>query len=221
MRFLLHLSITAKIVLFSALLALLFLGSSYGYILYVSSQSLYSNELDQGLDFVSTARIRFDSQIKQVEDNARSISNTPPIQGIFRSLENEGFDERDSSTFEQWQDRLEDIFVAFIHEHPQYAQMRFIDFDGYELVRVDSENGVPIVIPNDQFQNKGDRGYILRSQFLLKDQVYVSRAELNREGSPPEVVEPYVPVIRLVVPAYDDSTNNLGGFIVINDLFTQ
>ncbi|MFW5691728.1 MAG: GAF domain-containing protein [Chloroflexota bacterium] len=110
---------------------------------------------------------------------------------------------------------------------PIYNQVRFIDTAGNEIVRVDRtygdpEENIPVIVPDDQLQNKADTDYFLETAELDANEVYVSPLSLNREGTDRTIqVLPdgtVVPVIRYGMPVYVD--NELIGVVVMN-VFAQ
>jgi PAS domain S-box-containing protein len=128
----------------------------------------------------------------------------------------------DNSSLEQWRKRLAAIFTAEIQATGVYDQLRYIDVSGNEIVRVNATtNGSPYVVPLEELQNKSDRDYFIESQELNVNQFYVSRAGLNREGSPPTLEIPYEPVIRYIIPIVDKETGERAGVLVANVFINQ
>ncbi len=94
-----------------------------------------------------------------------------------------------------------------------YDQIRFIDEAGYEVVRIDRENGNVDIAPESQLQNKSKRFYFLETVNLPTGDIYVSPLDLNIEHGKIEV--PYVPVMHLATPLHD----NIGrerGMVILN-----
>ncbi len=149
-----------------------------------------------------------------------AISETPPIKGLARArlnpvtLNNETifFDEEGTSTYEQWQDRLIAIMIAFA-ANPAYAQLRYLDEAGMELVRVNSEAGKASIVLDVDLQNKADRDYFIETMKLQAGQVYISPLNLNRESG--EIEVPYRPVVRYATPVFD-AQGNRRGIIILN-----
>lgn len=106
-------------------------------------------------------------------------------------------------------------FVDFLATHPVYDQMRWIDVDGRERVRVDLKNGKPVVLPAESLQNKGDRYYFAETMLLQPGEVYISELDLNVERGVVEV--PYRPSLRLAMPVAD-ARGNKRGMIILNFL---
>ncbi len=94
-----------------------------------------------------------------------------------------------------------------------YDQIRLIDLDGREQVRVNWNEGNPEVTPKSRLQDKGDRYYVRETLKLSPDGVYISPFDLNQEKG---VVEnPIKPVIRFGALAHD-ADGNRKGMVVLN-----
>ncbi|MAE84637.1 MAG: hypothetical protein CMB80_17995 [Flammeovirgaceae bacterium] len=103
-----------------------------------------------------------------------------------------------------------DFFV--FSQSREYYQIRLLDTLGNEMVRVDYKDGNHVIIPDSLLQDKSHRYYFKESRKLQKDQVYISKLDLNQENG--QVVSPLEFVIRLVSPIYE---NNLKvGYTIIN-----
>lgn len=106
-------------------------------------------------------------------------------------------------------------WAEFSTQRRIYDQIRFIDADGDEKIRINiGSNGVYLV-PEKDLQNKKDRYYFTEAIKLSEESVYVSPLDLNIEQG--EIEIPYKPMIRLSTPVYDDQ-GTLQGIIVLNYL---
>ncbi len=117
---------------------------------------------------------------------------------------------------------LVDDFLALADTRRIYAEVRFIDADGFEQVRVEYnplENTV-YSVPTDGLQNKADRGYFTGTMSLPDGGLYISPLDLRREGTPPTIyIQPdgsVMPFIRYGTPIYFG--NRLMGMVIINFL---
>ncbi len=107
---------------------------------------------------------------------------------------------------------IEQQWKAFSDRKKIYDQIRYIDIDGNEMIRINySEEGANI-IPKEQLQNKKERFYFLDTINLKENQIYISKMDLNMDGD--AIQEPINPVIRLATPYYGDGV--LKGIIILN-----
>ncbi|WP_254173096.1 methyl-accepting chemotaxis protein [Planktothrix pseudagardhii] len=136
------------------------------------------------------------------------LSETPPIQGIVRARENKGIDPQDKSSYENWINRLTIIFSSFLRNRPYYDQLRYLDEDGNELVRVQVANGQVIVVPSKELKNRTSSEYFRETLSLKPGQVYVSPINLSRENDQIEI--PYKPIVRYGVPIYNQAGEKRG-----------
>ncbi len=110
---------------------------------------------------------------------------------------------------------LQDDFYAFAQARLIYDQVRFIDATGQEIVRVNtSREGISTIVPENELQNKSDRGYFTNSIGLDLDEIFVSALDLNVEQGQIEI--PHKPVIRYATPVY--RSNKLRGIVITNIL---
>ena len=105
---------------------------------------------------------------------------------------------------------LENYFFIFSKNHKMFQQLRYLDIDGKELVRVDNVNEKTII--KRDLQNKSSRYYYQKSQNLQENEIYVSPLDLNMEFN--KISIPYTPMIRYSMPIFVDGEKT--GYIVVN-----
>lgn len=96
-----------------------------------------------------------------------------------------------------------------------YDQLRYLDLDGNEIIRINYNNGVPTIVPAQKLQNKKDRYYFKDSLKLDDGEIYISILDLNIEHG--EIEEPYKPMIRLATPVFDNNGKKQG-VVILNYL---
>ena len=106
-------------------------------------------------------------------------------------------------------------YQAFVEFKGKYDQIRFIDLNGLEQVRVNLIEGQGQIVPSEQLQNKADRNYFTETIALNKGQLYLSAFDLNIENGKIEM--PIKPVIRLASPIFDGN-DQIRGIVIINFL---
>lgn len=139
----------------------------------------------------------------------------PPVQGMIRAEAEGGYDSLGQSSYEEWQSRLQEIFASFARTHGVYTQIRYLDEQGDELVRVNYADGVAEVVQEEFLQNKGDRYYFNEALGLPGQDTYASQIDLNREGANQNIQVPYQPSIRYAV-SVKDAAGAPQGVIVAN-----
>ncbi len=110
-------------------------------------------------------------------------------------------------------DELQQDYINISSIKKYYAQLRFLDIHGMELIRIQRINDQIKVIPPDEFQNKRDRYYFRQAIRLSRNEVYISPLDLNEESG--QVEQPYNPMIRLATPVVN-SQGNKSGVVIIN-----
>lgn len=106
-------------------------------------------------------------------------------------------------------------WAEFSTQRRIYDQIRYIDANGDEKIRINFSEKGGYVVPAKDLQNKKDRYYFAETVKLNEESVYVSPLDLNIEQGKIEI--PYKPMIRLSTPVYDEK-GKLQGIIVLNYL---
>ena len=98
-------------------------------------------------------------------------------------------------------------FVSQIH--PEYDQIRFIDQEGNEVLRVNQGGRV---VPPAELQNKERSPYFQQASTLAPGTVYISDFDLTIENG--ELVTPLKPVLRFAVPVFDAAGKRRGIYVI-------
>lgn len=115
---------------------------------------------------------------------------------------------------EEQRQRLERTFAAFSRAKQLFDQVRFVDTNGDEKVRINLVDHAPIPVPLDELQNKKHRYYFSDAIKLPAKQIFMSRLDLNIERKQVEL--PYKPMIRMVAPVDVDGRRH--GVVILNYL---
>jgi diguanylate cyclase (GGDEF)-like protein len=103
-------------------------------------------------------------------------------------------------------------FETFSKHKKYYDQIRFVDTDGNEQMRVNYNNGTPAIVPRSHLQDISSRFYFRKAINLERREVYISPLDLTMEQDQIEV--PHKPVIRFATPVYDGYAKKRGVFII-------
>lgn len=107
---------------------------------------------------------------------------------------------------------IENILYNFSKINVQYDQVRFIDHEGYEKIRINNDVRTVTMVPKEELQYKGDSYYMEEAYALMPGEVYISDIDLNHENG--ELETPLKPVVRYIVPVYTEE--KLRGFVALN-----
>ena len=113
---------------------------------------------------------------------------------------------------------IEEDFCKFSDAIAVYDQIRLLDENGFEKVRVDLEKGETCVIPEDELQDKSERYYFIDCNQIPAEEYYVSPIDLNMEDC--EIEIPYKPMVRICTPVFDDAGDRRG-VLLLNYLASQ
>ncbi len=136
------------------------------------------------------------------------LSSAPPVQGLLRAQDNDGLDPATGRSYEEWIDWLRQLFATTMQSKKFYQQLRYLDVNGEEIVRVDYHDGAITIVWNRVGQDS--------NRFLLENRVNASYFTLTQQLQPGEVaVSPLilspeeeaenqpVPIIYFSTPIYD------------------
>ncbi|MEA3291682.1 MAG: PAS domain S-box protein, partial [Pseudomonadota bacterium] len=98
--------------------------------------------------------------------------------------------------------------LHFVASKGIYDQVRLLDAAGRERVRINQNQGRPVVVPEPQLQNKADRYYFQETWKLPPGSIYISPLDLNVEHGRIEM--PPKPMIRFGVPVSGRSGGKTG-----------
>lgn len=114
---------------------------------------------------------------------------------------------------------IENHFLTIKKTLPCATQIRFIDNDGFEKIRVEGdpiglfkEKAKSFITPTKLLQNKKNRDYFKQFITLEKGEVGLSTINLNNENG--KVVEPKQPTLRMAMSVYNK--NQKVGIVIIN-----
>jgi|GEM_PF-1835620 len=158
---------------------------------------------------------RFNLGYYLIANDLKTIAETPPIQGLIRSLNNGGVDPVDGSTDLLWRSRLETIFQAVLQGRPDYFQFRYIGIGdaGRELVRVDRTPSGLIATRIGDLQQKSLEPYFKLAMDAPSNEVVFSEVTYNREHGREDNAK--ITTLRGMFPV-DDANGNRFGFLIIN-----
>jgi len=199
--------------------------SAIGIIAAVSTTSWLSFErskellLSAAMEHMRTAYMqqetKISDQIALIQRDTLLISKSEAVHNIVHTELNT---QNETHPNEDWKKNLQNIFSETI-KLTGYLQIRLIRLkDGKEIVRVDrnqTRNASPIVKSGDELQIKIDSDYVKQGSKLLKNEVYISPINLNREHG--AIAQPHQPTQRFVTPVYSSQDKiNAYGIIIIN-----
>lgn len=110
---------------------------------------------------------------------------------------------------------LEREYASFALRKALYDQVRCLDMNGHEKVRINYHDGEAEVVPQRELQSKATRYYYRSALSLDEGDVFVSPFDLNVEHE--RIERPIKPVIRFLTPVFDASGEKRG-LLVLNYL---
>lgn len=108
---------------------------------------------------------------------------------------------------------LEQRYLNLAKDRNNYSQIRFIDREGREQVRINTSVHDSEIVPPPELQNKRDRYYFKDTFILEPGEVFVSLLDLNIEKGKVQI--PFEPTLRLGTPVVDNKGEKRG-IVVLN-----
>ena len=187
------------LVIFVPLVALLIAAGLMHYYTFYETERV-SREASEKLN-VGLARRMIAIDIASVVRDLAFLARHIEQQGLFQL------------SAEERQQRIALEFSVFAEKKALYDQIRFLDVNGMEIVRVNYIDGQSQLVSDVALQNKSSRYYFREAFALGRDKLYLSPLDLNvEEGS---IEFPLKPVMRFATPLFD-KFGRKKGVVVLN-----
>lgn len=189
--------------------SLLFILTAVSFTILILSFALYEIAKYRDIIYKEKAQHEYSQKKEQINkyyQNYKQLINSIKTNPLFTNyIKNPSKENLRNST---------SLFESFVSYDKHITQLRYIDINGEEKIRIDrpNTNGDYKIIENLNLQNKEHRDYFEKSIKLSKNEVYISRIDLNIENKKIEI--PYKPVLRFSVPIFEE--NKKTGILIIN-----
>jgi len=147
-------------------------------------------------------------KIRDIDNIVKSISKNPTMKIYLQTKDQHKLYE------------LNNIFLSIAGINTKIMQLRYIDKNGMEVVRVDrtNEQDEPFLVKDSQLQNKKNRDYFQSVAQIQDQKIWHSKFNLNIEHGKIEI--PYRPTLRVAQPLFNKN-NEFDGIIIVNMLTTN
>lgn len=159
-------------------------------------QTIYNNglsELEEKQTFLKEFLNRCEQSLKYIRDDQ-----------IFVNYLNSPSEKND----------VENFFLNYAKHNADIMQLRYLNSDGLEKIRIDRSNkdSNPIIFKSDMLQDKSHRYYFKDSLNKKREEVLFSAIDLNIENKKLDI--PFKPTFRAVLPI--DFKGKFAGILIIN-----
>ncbi|MBC8318787.1 MAG: PAS domain S-box protein [Desulfobulbaceae bacterium] len=144
--------------------------------------------------------------LQQITSDLQLLAHSPILQSFLKEGSIDPFND------------LRREHLNFATYKKMYDQVRYLDKSGVEVVRVNYNNGSPVIVPENGLQNKEKRYYFNSTFSLDSDKIFISPLDLNIEWGKVEI--PHKPVIRFGTPAFDWNGHKKG-IVLLNYLAVE
>ena len=141
------------------------------------------------------------------------IQSTNNLKNLLRAIEKSNHIKEYMNNPLNHIDDINDLFLLLTEHDKNIMQLRYINKDGFEKIRVDRANleENPFIVKKENLQNKFSR-YYFKDSIKKKNEVWFSDLDLNIEHGKVEV--PYKPTLRAMLPLRENG--NFNGILIIN-----
>ncbi|EDZ63385.1 signal transduction histidine kinase [Sulfurimonas gotlandica GD1] len=142
------------------------------------------------------------------------------LKNYTNNIEKKLFVIRDSKIFKQYlhdnsDSDISDLFTYIVNTSEDVMQLRYIDKNGFEKVRIDKteKEPTPKLITSEELQDKSNR-YYFKEIIAIDDKAksWYSKIDLNIEHN--QIEKPIKPVLRVGIPIFVE--NEKVGILIIN-----
>jgi PAS domain S-box-containing protein len=178
-------------------LLFLFVYSSFITILENQAYERLNAEQEKGTAIISSL---IESAFSQYLSDLQLIYNAEEFTGYVNKQDAES---RESAA---------QVFVRIAERRNPIKQIRFLDNEGKEVIRVNNYGNEAEIVDGADLQDKSSRDYYSTISTLDKGVVYISDLDLNIENG--AIVVPYEPVLRMGLPVFRG--NERLGMLIVN-----
>ncbi|KVG28959.1 GGDEF domain-containing protein [Burkholderia diffusa] len=199
-----RLGLTSKLSMLFACIGVIASGTT-GYYTYRANRTMLVQEAQHSL-LMSTQLLgqRFTTALADVADDALVLAQLPSAAFVASS---DGTDRAPRS-------RLERVYLSFMKNHVEYLQIRLIargDF-GLERIRVVRDAHGIVVLPESEFQEKGQFPYVFETLATAPGHIYLSPIVINHETGAHAAEG--LPIVRVGTPVVDQAGVVVGALVV-------
>ncbi|KVC44893.1 GGDEF domain-containing protein [Burkholderia diffusa] len=199
-----RLGLTSKLSMLFACIGVIASGTT-GYYTYRANRTMLVQEAQHSL-LMSTQLLgqRFTTALADVADDALVLAQLPAAAFVASS---DGTDRAPRS-------RLERVYLSFMKNHVEYLQIRLIargDF-GLERIRVVRDARGIVVLPESEFQEKGQFPYVFETLATAPGHIYLSPIVINHETGAHAAEG--LPIVRVGTPVVDQAGVVVGALVV-------
>ncbi len=147
-------------------------------------------------------------KIEDIDNIVYSISKNPTMKNYIKTKQ------------ENKRLELENIFLSIASINTKIMQLRYIDENGMEIVRIDrtNEQNEPYLVQHSFLQNKHNRDYFQTVSNMKEQKIWHSKFDLNIEHGKIEI--PLRPTLRVALPIFNKQ-NEFSGMVIVNMLTTN
>jgi signal transduction histidine kinase/DNA-binding NarL/FixJ family response regulator len=166
------------------------------------------------------------TSLEQFSSDLLMLSSAPPVQGLLLAQGHGGQDPATGRSYEEWIDWLRQLFATTARGKQFYQQLRFIDQNGQETVRIEYRDGTVLVAWAGRggelesyrvaLENRASAGYFTAAKRLPRGQIAISALTLSQEES---ADTPAVPMIYFSTPVYDQPGSFRG--VVVSTVYAS
>jgi PAS domain S-box-containing protein len=169
----------------------------------------------------------YESKITALDNAEKKVFEREDFfNGFLQSMKMGSYALESSSVFkeflkndnEETRKNLNQLLFTFGKFHQDISQLRYVDRNGMEVIRVQRDtNNTFTFIPDDKMQDKSHRYYYLDAKSKKPGEVYFSAFDLNIEYKNVEI--PFKPTVRAIIRI--ENQGDFDGLLILNYSMTH
>ena len=207
-----RLTIATKFSLFSAAFIALTATSIITAFYFGGTRSLLTNSLKQYSTLAQQEGQRLNTILTDSANDILFVAQSQPVSAYAEQLNTSA--RSSSGSLSALNSVLQQEFRNLLQHGRDYRQLRFIDANGHERVRVDRRDNRLITVETPALQDKSSSRYVAETLALPHGEIYFSDITLNREHG--KVVEPHTPTLRIATPVANPQNKKIIGMLILN-----
>lgn len=155
-------------------------------------------EFEKESPLISKKQMKFLSFIKRLDEELMHLRDDENFREFVKNDTKKEF--------------VEKHFIHILEQLPELFQLRYINNDGFEIIKARFENNMIYLIPKNKLQDKSHRYYYKEIMQLDETKMWLSKIDFNMENG--VIEEPKKLTLRVGIPVFVEGFKD--GFIIAN-----
>ncbi len=180
--------------------------------------SIRDTAIEQGLEEIRVAAGTTASRVQEpfdaIASDVRILASSPSAQALVRAKMNGGTDPITGESYNDILDRFSAALMNLAQTKPYYMNMRFLDAEGIEFLRVETVDGSSQIAPSGALADLSETEFFTAATALAPGKLFVSTIALS--GDAESSGDPRVPTQSWSSPIFNSIDGSFGGVFALD-----